>query len=306
MYDIIIIGGGPAGITSAIYAARAGMNAVIFEKIGVGGQILLTDTVENYPGFPMISGPELMQKFEEHVRKFDIEIKYEEVKEIKSNEKTHTVITEDGSYETYSVIIATGSSPRKLHVPNEDKFIGRGVSYCAVCDGIFFKDKEVAVIGGGDAAIKESLYLTQMVKKVTVIHRRDKLRAELLLQRQAFNNPKIEFIWNHVVEKINGDEKFEGITIRDVNDPEKKQVLNVAGVFVYIGHLPNTKFVDVEKTEDGMIITDPCSLQTSKKGIFAAGDCRNICLRQIATCVGDGALAAYNAGEYVERIKAGF
>lgn len=302
MYDIIIIGAGAAGLTSAIYAVRAGMNTVILEKLGVGGQIVLTEAVENYPGFPLISGPELMERFEEHVKKFNVEIRYEEVTGIKKEGKVQRVITSEGEYETIAIIVATGSMPRKLGVEGEEKFIGKGVSYCAVCDGPFFRDKEVAVIGGGDAAVKESIYLTQIVKKVYIIHRRDQLRAEKILQEQAFSNPKISFIWNHVVERINGNESFEGITIRSVLNPEEKRELKVSGVFVYIGHIPNTRFIDVSKTQNGQIITDEC-MRTSAEGIFAAGDCRNTCLRQIATCVGDGALAAYHAGEYVERIK---
>ncbi|MGQ9616843.1 MAG: thioredoxin-disulfide reductase [Spirochaetota bacterium] len=302
MYDIIVIGAGAAGLTSAIYAVRAGMNTVILEKLGVGGQIVLTEAVENYPGFPLISGPELMERFEEHVKKFNVEIRYEEVTGIKKEGKVQRVITSEGEYETIAIIVATGSMPRKLGVEGEEKFIGKGVSYCAVCDGLFFRDKEVAVIGGGDAAVKESIYLTQIVKKIYIIHRRDQLRAEKILQEQAFSNPKISFIWNHLVERINGNESFEGITIRSVLNPEEKRELKVSGVFVYIGHIPNTRFIDVSKTQNGQIITDEC-MRTSAEGIFAAGDCRNTCLRQIATCVGDGALAAYHAGEYVERIK---
>ncbi len=305
MYDIVIIGGGAAGLTSAIYAVRAGMDVVVLEKMGIGGQIILTESVENYPGFSLISGPDLMDRFEKHVKKFGVEIKYEEVKRVKSDAKTHTVVTEDNEYETIGIIVATGSMPRKLKVPGEDSYIGRGVSYCAVCDGPFFREKEVAVIGGGDAAIKESIYLTQIVKKVTVIHRRDTLRAEKILQEQAFSNPKIEFIWDHVVERVNGKEKFEGITIKHVKNPDEKKELAVSGVFIYIGHIPNTAFIDIDKTENGLIRTNPCILETSKRGIFAAGDCRDTCLRQIATCVGDGALAAYSAGEYIERFKSG-
>jgi len=305
MHDVIIIGGGAAGLTAAIYAVRAGMNVFILEKMGVGGQIILTDTVENYPGFPLISGPDLMERFEEHVKKFGVEIKYEEVKDIRSNGNTHIVVTDDQEYETICVIVASGSQPRKLRVPGEDKFIGRGVSYCAVCDGPFYRDKEVAVIGGGDAAIKESLYLTQIVKKITVIHRRDQLRAEKILQEQAFSNPKVDFIWNHVVESVDGEDAFKGITIQNVQKLDQKKKLDVGGVFVYIGHIPNTKFINVDKTSNGLILTHPCTLETSARGIFAAGDCRDTCLRQIATCVGDGAIAAFNAGEYVEKFKSG-
>jgi len=302
MYDLIIIGGGAAGLTAAIYAARAGINLIVIEKMGIGGQILLTESVENYPGFLSISGTELMEKFEAHAEKFGVKIIYEEVKEVKPEGKVFKVITEDRTLETISVIVASGSSPRKLHVEGEDRFIGKGVSYCAVCDGPFFKDKEVAVIGGGDAAIKESLYLSQIVKKIFVVHRRNELRAEKILQEQALKNPKIEFIWNHVVEKIDGDDSLQGVTLHRVDKPSEKKVLNVSGIFVYIGHIPNTKFLEVDKLPGGQIITNEC-LQTSIKGIFAAGDCRNTCLRQIATCVGDGAIAAYNAGEYIINFK---
>jgi thioredoxin reductase (NADPH) len=305
MYDIVIIGGGAAGLTSAIYALRAGMKITLFEKLGVGGQIILTEAVENYPGFQMISGPELMEKFQQQAEKFGAEIRYEDVKEVKRAGKTHLVVTDAGEYETIAVIVASGSQPRKLHVEGEDRFIGKGVSYCAVCDGPFYKGKEVAVIGGGDAAVKEAIFLSQIVKKITVVHRRDKLRAEKIYQDLAFSNPKIHFLWNHVVERVNGETRFEGITVGDTADSGKKKDLGVGGVFVYIGHIPNTKFVDVDKTEEGLILANPCVLTTSVPGIYAAGDCRETCLRQIATCVGDGALAAYSAGEYVERFKSG-
>jgi thioredoxin reductase (NADPH) len=304
MYDIVIIGGGAAGLTAAIYALRAGMNTILLERMGVGGQIILTEAVENYPGFSFISGPDLMDKFEKHAEKFGLEIIYEEARGIEFDGKLHRVVTDDNSYETRAVIVATGSVPKKLNVPGEEKLIGRGVSFCAVCDGPFFKDREVAVIGGGDAAVKESIYLTQIVKKVYIVHRRDQLRAEKILQEQAFDNPKIEFIWNHVVDHVMGETQFEGVAIRDVNDSDKLRELRVGGVFVYIGHIPNTRFVEVEKTETGLIVTHDC-VKTTAQGVFAAGDCRDTCLRQIATCVGDGALAAYFAGEYVERLRSG-
>jgi thioredoxin reductase (NADPH) len=305
MYDMVIVGAGAAGLTAALYGVRAGMQVIVFEKMGVGGQIILTDTVENYPGFTSISGPDLMDKFESHVKKFGVDIRYEEVTGVKKNKKGFAITTDEEKYETIAIVIATGSQPRKLHVDGEAEFIGKGVSYCAVCDGPFFKEKEVAVIGGGDAAVKEALYLAQIVKKVTIIHRRDKLRAEKILQDQAFANDKIDFIWNSIVDHINGKDKFDGITIKDVNNPNQKSKLDVGGVFVYIGHIPNTKFIDlVKKKEGGFITTDDCLL-TSQQGIFAAGDCRDTCLRQIATCVGDGALAAYHAGEWVERVKSG-
>jgi len=304
MYDIVIIGGGAAGITAAIYALRAGMNTILIEKMGVGGQIILTEAVENYPGFPFISGPELMERFEKHAEKFGLQIIYEEAVKIEPDGQTHRVITDGSSYETKAVIVATGSVPRKLNVPGEEKLIGKGVSFCAVCDGPFFKGKEVAVIGGGDAAVKEAIYLTQIVNKVIIVHRRDQLRAEKILQEQAFENPKIEFIWDHVVDHIDGEDRFEGVVIKEVNDPDKTTILDVAAAFVYIGHIPNTRFLDVKKTETGLILTFS-SVKSSLSGIFAAGDCRDTCLRQIATCVGDGALAAYFAGEYVEKLRSG-
>ncbi len=304
MYDIVIIGGGAAGITAAIYALRAGMNTILIEKMGVGGQIILTEAVENYPGFPFISGPDLMERFEKHAEKFGLQIIYEEAVNIEPNGQTHRVVTDENSYETKAVIVATGSVPRKLNVPGEEKLIGKGVSFCAVCDGPFFKGKEVAVIGGGDAAVKEAIYLTQIVKKVFIVHRRDQLRAEMILQEQAFDNPKIEFIWNHVVDRIVGDDQFSGVVIKDAEDPDKTRKLDVSAVFVYIGHIPNTKFLDVKKTGTGLILTYS-SVKSSVPGIFASGDCRDTCLRQIATCVGDGALAAYFAGEYVEKLRSG-
>jgi thioredoxin reductase (NADPH) len=304
MYDIVIIGGGAAGLTAGIYALRAGMNTILLEKMGVGGQIILTEAVENYPGFSFISGPDLMDKFEEHATKFGLEIMYEEAARIESSGQNHKIVTEENTYETRSVIVSTGSVPRKLNVPGEEKLIGRGVSFCAVCDGPFFKDKDVVVIGGGDAAVKESIYLTQIVKKVTIVHRRDQLRAEKILQEQAFENPKIEFLWNHVVHHIEGDEQFKSVVLSDVNETDKLTEMPAAGVFVYIGHIPNTKFLDVEKTQNGLIVTHD-GVKSSVPGIFAAGDCRDTCLRQIATCVGDGALAAYFAGEYVEKLRSG-
>ncbi len=305
MYDLIIIGGGPAGLTAAIYAVRAGLNIAVYEKIGVGGQLLLTESVENYPGFSFISGPDLMEKFETHARELGVMITYEEVKDTRSTGKGHTVITDGGEYETISIILASGSMPRKLGVEGEDQLMGRGVSYCAVCDGPFFREKEVVVVGGGDAAVKESIYLTKLVKKVTIVHRRDKLRAVKILQDQAFSNPKIHFIWDHVADRIEGDDKLEGITIKNVKNPDKKKTIKAGGVFVYIGHIPNTGFINADKTDDGLIITTSPMLETSIRGVFVAGDCRDTNLRQITTCVGDGALAAYSANDYVEKFKSG-
>ncbi|MFQ6089103.1 MAG: thioredoxin-disulfide reductase [Candidatus Methanofastidiosia archaeon] len=301
MYDLIIVGGGAAGLTAGIYARRATLKTLLLEKLAVGGQINITDIIENYPGFPEISGPELMEKFKEHAEKFDLEIKIAEVKRVRDEGEKKIVITTGEEFETLSVIISSGSSPRELKVPGEKKFKGRGISYCAICDGPFFSKRKVAVVGGGDSAIKEALYLTQIVEKVIVIHRRDKLRAEKIIQEKAFSNRKMDFIWDTVVEEIVGENRVEMLKLRNVKTGEKSE-LAVDGVFIYIGVHPNTKFVDVKKTEGGLILTDEC-METSSRGIFAAGDCRAKCLRQIATCVGEGAIAAYNAGEYVENLK---
>ncbi|MFW6138479.1 MAG: thioredoxin-disulfide reductase [Spirochaetota bacterium] len=301
MYDVIIVGAGAAGLTSAIYAKRAGLKTLVIEKMASGGQLMLTDVIENYPGFPSISGPDLMARFEEHAAKFDVEIRYEEVATITSEGNTHLVVTEDNRYPAVAVIIATGSRPKKLGVPGEKDFTGRGVSYCAICDGPFFRDKQVAVVGGGDAAVKEALYLTQMAEKVHLIHRREQLRAEKVHQDRAFSDPKINIIWTSVVEEIRGSQKVEEVVVKNVQTSRKEPV-KVSGVFIYVGHTPNTGFVDINKTPEGAIITDEC-LSSSKKGIFAAGDCRDTCLRQVATCVGDGAFAAYNAGEYIEKFN---
>lgn len=296
VYDLIIIGGGPAGISAGIYAKRAMMNALLIEKVGVGGQIIKTNMLENYPGFPEVSGMELMEKMEEHVNKFDLEIKFADVRQIKDGGNVKTVVTSDSEFETKTVIVATGTRPKKLGVPGEDEFTGRGVSTCATCDGFFFTGKDVALIGGGDSAIVEAIFLTKMVNKVYVIHRRDELRAEKINQDRAFKNPKIEFVWNSNLQSIEGTDTVEKVIVKNKLTDEITEI-QVGGVFMYVGVEPGTDFVEADKDVNGFIITGP-DLSTSVPGIFAAGDCRTTLLRQVATAVGDGALAAVSAEHY--------
>jgi thioredoxin reductase (NADPH) len=299
VYDVVIIGGGPAGLTAGIYAKRAMLNTVLLEKMGIGGQIIVTDLVENFPGFQEISGADLAGKFEKHALKFGLETKsMVEVTEIEDGGKTKLVKTQEGDFETKTVIITTGTTPKKLGARGELELTGRGVSYCATCDGFFFRDKTVVVVGGGDSAITEAIYLTKMTKKVMVVHRRDKLRAEKINQEHAFANPKISFVWDSVIEEVAGKQVVEKVVVRNVKTNEVSEI-KTDGVFIYVGLIPNTGFADVKKDEWGFIITND-SRETSVKGIFAAGDCRVTPLRQIATAVGDGAIAAVSVEKYIE------
>ncbi len=296
-YDVVIVGGGPAGLTAGIYTQRAMLKTLLLERGVVGGQILVTDLIENYTGFPEVTGAELSQKLESHARKFGLEIRNEEVISVLEEEDFKLVKTNTHSYRARAVIVASGTTPRRLGVPGEREFTGMGVSYCATCDGFFFRDKNVFVVGGGDSAITEALYLSKIASSVTVIHRRDKLRAEKILQERAFQNPKIGFIWDTVVEEIRGKDTVESLLVRNVKTGEKR-ALPADGVFIYIGLTANTDFVDVEKN-NGFIVTNE-KMETSTPGIFAAGDCRDTVLRQIATAVGDGAIAAVSAERYLE------
>ncbi|CAG0968563.1 thioredoxin reductase (NADPH) [Methanosarcinales archaeon] len=302
VYDIVIIGGGPAGLTAGIYVKRAMLNAVLLEKMGIGGQIIVTDKVENFPGFLEISGADLAAKFEEQARKFGLEMKgMAEVDSIEDKGNIKIIKTTEGDIETKSVIIASGTTPKRLGAKGEVELTGRGVSYCATCDGFFFKEKEVVVIGGGDSAITEAIYLTKMAKKVTVVHRRNELRAEKINQEHAFSNPKISFIWDSVLEEIAGKNVVEKVILKNLKTNATSEV-KTDGVFIYVGLIPNTKFADVKKDEWGFVIAN-AKMETSVKGIFVAGDCRVTPLRQITTAVGDGAIAAVSAERYLEELK---
>jgi thioredoxin reductase (NADPH) len=303
VYDVIIVGGGPAGLTAGLYTARARLKCLLIERGLVGGLVTTTELIENYPGFEDgIMGAELAQKMQAQATKFGLEIIQDTVKRISiSDNKIKEIHLESGkTLSARAVIIATGANPRPLKVEGEDKFRGRGVSYCATCDGAFFKDEKIAVVGGGNSAIQEAIFLTKFAQKVYVIHRRDALRAVRILQERAFANPKIEFIWNSVVEKIIGDSTVKGVEIRNVKTGERS-VLDVQGVFIYIGYIPNTEFITglANLDEQNYIITDE-NMATSAPGIFAAGDVRAKSLKQIATAVGDGATAAVSAEKYIE------
>ncbi|GAB1402454.1 thioredoxin-disulfide reductase [Elusimicrobiota bacterium] len=302
IYDTIIIGGGPAGLTSAIYSSRARLTTLIIEKAGCGGQIAITDFLENYPGFETgINGFELTSKMEQQARGFGTEIVYGEVLSIETQETLKKVVLADKTYITKTIIIASGSNFKKLGIKGEAEFIGKGVSYCATCDGPFFKNKDVAVIGGGDSALQEALFLTKFVNKVFLIHRRDKFRATQILQERVANEPKIEVVFDGTVEEIEGNNVIEKVKIKNVKTGNVKEIA-VNGVFVFIGWTPNTKFIAQNKIaldENGYIITDD-KMKTSLEGVFACGDVRKKILRQVVTATGDGATASISAQNYIE------
>lgn len=297
IYDLIIVGGGPAGVAAGIYAQRARLKTILLEKLGVGGQIILSDLVENYPGFQEISGFDLMRKFEEQAKALGLAIEDCEVTRITDEGEYKLVKTPDRDYRAKSVIIASGSKPRRIGVKGEEGLIGKGVSFCATCDGFFFRGKDVVLVGGGNSAITEALFLAKIVNKVYVVHRRSELRAEKILQERALENPVIEFVWDSVVEEVIGHDVVEGVVLQNVKTGERSE-LAVGGVFVYVGITPNTEFIDARKDENGFILTDR-SLATSIPGIFAVGDCRQTKLRQVATAVGDGALAVTSVEQYL-------
>lgn len=300
--DVVIIGAGPAGLAAAVYTGRARLNTLILEKGMPGGQILLTDFVENYPGFPEGVVPfELMENFRKHAEKFGAKIETDEVKKIQKQGELWQVFGVKGEYPARAVIIATGSVYRKLGVPGETKLTGRGVSYCATCDGAFFKDKEIAVVGGGDNALTEALFLTKFCRTVKVIHRRDQLRAVKILQERIFANDKIEVLWDSVLEEISGEDRCESITIKNVKD-NKTSKLKLDGLFISIGMDSNSEFVKglVDLDERGEIKVSQ-NMSTSQPGIFAAGDVTDACPEQMATAVGTGVGAALAVDEYLSK-----
>lgn len=301
-YDVIIIGAGPAGLSAAIYTGRARLNTLILEKGMPGGQILLTDLIENYPGFPDGAVPfELMDNFRKQAERFGAKIEMDEVKKIQEKDGLWQVMGNKGEYSARSVIIATGSLYRKLGVENEERLTGRGVSYCATCDGAFFKDKEIVVVGGGDWALTEALFLTKFCKTIKVIHRRDELRGEKILQERVLANEKIEVIWDSVIEEISGSERLESLNLKNVKT-EKKSELRTDGLFIAIGMIPNTKFVEdfVELDEQSQIKVKK-DMATSQPGVYAAGDVTDACPDQMATAVGSGVIAAIAVDEYLSK-----
>ena len=303
LYDLAIIGGGPAGLTAAIYAARAEMKTIVLEKAAPGGQIQNTMTVENYPGFPEINGAELAERFHEHARKFGAEIRTATVKSMHYEGDVH-IVTEDDELYARAVLIATGAHHRRLEIPGEDTYYGRGVSNCAVCDGFFYRDKDVAVIGGGDAAVEEGLYLTRFARTVTLIHRRDALRAQKILQERAFNEPKVNFVWNTTVKEVLGDgNSVTGLRLLNLKEGTQYE-MPTSGVFIYVGMDPNTGFLRgiVDLDEQGFVKAD-CCYRTSMPGVFAAGDVRNGAWRQIVTVAAEGALAVREIEHFLAEEK---
>jgi thioredoxin reductase (NADPH) len=291
---VIIIGSGPAGMTAALYNGRAQLEPLVITGTQVGGQISITNEVENYPGFPDgTTGPELVELMQKQAERFGARFIFDEVTEVDlTHERPFYVKTYGGEYQADSLIITAGASPRRLGIPGEEMLIGRGVSYCATCDGFFFRGKNVVVVGGGDSALEEGIFLTRFADKVTIIHRRDELRAGAVLQKRAFANEKIDFIWDTVVTEIHGNGTVEAVTTMNVNSGDPSR-LEADGVFIYVGHYPNSKFLEgqIAMDEHGYIITDEF-MRTSVPGVFAAGEIQDPVYRQIATSVGQGCAAA--------------
>lgn len=303
IYDVIVIGAGPGGMTAALYASRSNLSTLIIERGIPGGQMMNTAEIENYSGFQSILGPDLSTKMFENCQQFGAEYTYGDIQSITDGTEYKEVNTLNQSYYGRAIIIATGAEHKKLRIPGEQTFNGKGVSYCAVCDGAFFKGKHIAVIGGGDSAVEEGTYLTQFADKVTIIHRRDELRAQPILRDRAFKNESINFIWDTVVEEIIGDQHVQSLNIKNLKT-NKQEILAIEGVFIYIGLSPNSEqFSSLSITnEDGWIVTNQ-EMETAVPGIFAVGDVRHTVLRQVATAVGDGAVAGNAVFHYVERLK---
>lgn len=304
-YDVVIVGGGPAGLTAAIYSARANLKTVVLEKGPPGGQLLRTTVIEDYPGFRRIFAAELAKKMEDHARDFRAEIVQATVTQIRNRSQEKQVITLEGDrYRASAVIVCTGGSPRRLRVPGELEFAGKGVSYCAICDGPFFQDKTIAVIGGGDSAVGEANYLTRFAGKVYVINKEEELQAAPLLQSQLMANPKITVIPHTVVQEIGGNQTVSSVQVKNLKTGKSRR-LNVSGVFIYIGFQPNSDILpeEVSLDEEGYVLTD-LHMQTSAPGIFAAGDVRAESTRQVTNAVGDATTAAIQAYRYLESTRA--
>ncbi|MFZ3590156.1 thioredoxin-disulfide reductase [Bacillus sp. DJP31] len=303
IYDVIIIGAGPAGMTAAVYTSRANMSTLMLERGIPGGQMANTEEVENYPGFDHILGPDLSTKMFDHAKKFGAEYAYGDIKQVIDGKKYKTVIAGKKEYKARAIIISSGAEYKKVGVPGEKELGGRGVSYCAVCDGAFFKGKELVVIGGGDSAVEEGVYLTRFATKVTIVHRREQLRAQKILQDRAFNNEKVNFIWNHTIKEINEDSGKVGSVTLVSTETGEEQNLPTNGVFIYVGMLPLSKpFENLGITNTMGYIETNNRMETKVEGIFAAGDVREKTLRQIVTATGDGSIAAQSAQHFVEEL----
>jgi thioredoxin reductase (NADPH) len=304
-YDVVIVGGGPGGLCAGMYSSRARRRTVCLEKYLPGGQIAVTGEVEDYLGFEHISGAELGMKFTEHAKKFGLEIEMEEVEEVYTEGEDRVARCASGNlYRGKAMILSTGGSPVKLNVPGEVEYSGKGVSYCAICDGAFFRDKVIAVVGGGDAAVEEGAYLTKFGSKVYIIHRREQLRAQKIIQQRAFDNPKMEFIYDTVVEKINGDGRIiSDLSLKNIKTGAVSN-LPVGAIFVYVGFKPNSGIVRdaIKKDVNGYITTDD-RMETSIPGIFCCGDVRSQLVRQVTNAVGDGTTAAVAAEKYIEQLE---
>ena len=300
LYDVIIIGSGPAGYTAGIYTSRAKLKTLIISGTLPGGQLMTTSEVENYPGFPNgIFGPELMMNMRQQAERFGSTIIDDEVIKVNFKERPFTVRSHSEIYRAESVLICTGATPRKLGIPTEEQFAGRGVSYCATCDGPFFKGEDIAVVGGGDTAIEEATFLTKFGRSVKIVHRRDSLRASKILQEKAFENPKIKFLWNSVVSVIKGNKKITGLTVKDINS-EKEESYSIGGLFVAIGHEPNTSIFrgQLEMNDKGYIVLKN-QTRTSVEGVFAAGDVHDFRYRQAVTAAGFGCMAALDVEKWI-------
>jgi len=302
LYDLVIVGGGPGGLSAGIYAMRAAMVTVLIEKGIMGGQVVMSDTVENYPGFENITGAELSLKFSEHAQSYGLKIIYDEVTDIIPGLDHHTLKMANGEeYRTYAVILATGGSPRMLNIPGEMEYYGKGVSYCGVCDGFFFRNKTVVVIGGGDTAAEEALYLAKLARKVYMVHRRDELRAGMILQQRIKSECKIEMLWNTVCTSINaGSDGVNSVTLTSTKTAEKWD-LPTDGAFIFIGFNPNNKLVPrgVKMNTEGYVVTDE-KCETNIPGLYVIGDLREKFARQIVVAASDGCIAALAAAHYVE------
>lgn len=301
---VLILGSGPAGLAAALYAARAELQPVVLTGMELGGQVSLTYTVENYPGFPDgVGGQEMVEKFQKQAEKFGARIEYDTAVEVNLSQRPFRVKTYNTTYLADALIITTGATPRHLNIPGEIELTGRGVSYCATCDGYFFKDKDVVVVGGGDSALEEGLFLTRYANSVTIVHRRDELRAGAVLQNRALSNPKIKFIWDTVIEEVNGTDAVKSVCLKNLKTGQVSE-LATDGVFIFIGHTPNTQLFkgQLEMDEGGYLVTDKL-MRTNISGVFAGGEAADPHYRQVITSAGMGAAAAMQANHYLDSLS---